>query len=229
MAVKKLVYDDGKLTMDELMTALDSDFEGARGEEIRQLCLNAPKFGNDIDEVDLLAKDVSAFTAGYIRGYDNSPFKNYMVAREGLAWHYYGGLGVRALPDGRKAYEPLDDGAASPMRGADKNGPTAVIRSVLKAGFDDSYAQVLNQKFSSAILGSPESREKLALFTNAFFKNGGTHIQYNITDTEELRDAKVRPQEHRDLIVRIGGFSGYFVQVSPEIQEDVISRSEQML
>ncbi len=229
VAVKKLVYDEQELTMDELIDALDSDFAGKKGEEIRQMCLSQPKFGNDIDEVDLMAKDVSAFSAGVIRNYDNSPFKNYMVAREGLAWHYFGGLGVGALPDGRKAYEPLDDGGTSPMRGMDKNGPTAVIRSVLKAGFEDSYAQVLNQKFTSTILGSPESRDKLIMFTNTFFSNGGTHIQFNITDTEELQEAKVKPQEHKDLIVRIGGFSAYFVQLSPEIQEDVITRSEQML
>ena len=228
-AIKRLVFDNRELTMDELMDALDSDFSGERGEEIRQMCLSQPKFGNDIDEVDLMAKEVSAFSAGVIRGYDNSPFKNYIVAREGLAWHYFGGLGVRALPDGRKAFEPLDDGGTSPMRGMDKNGPTAVIRSVLKAGFEDSYAQVLNQKFTSSLLGSEESRDKLMMFTNTFFLNGGTHIQYNITDTEELKDAKVKPQEHKDLIVRIGGFSAYFVQLSPEIQEDVITRSEQLL
>jgi formate C-acetyltransferase len=115
------------------------------------------------------------------------------------------------------------------MRGADTNGPTAVIRSVLKAGFEDSYAQVLNQKFSAAILGSEESREKLTAFTKAFMLAGGTHIQYNVTDTEELKEAKVKPQEHKDLIVRIGGFSAYFVQLSPEIQNDVIDRSEQTL
>ena len=227
--VKKLVFDDKKLTMEELMGALDTNFSGPTGEEIRQLCLKQPKFGNDIDEVDLMAKKVSAFSAGVIKSYDNAPFRNYMVAREGLAWHYFGGLGVGALPNGRKAFEPLNDGSASPMRGADTGGPTAVIRSVLKAGFEDSYAQVLNQKFSSALLQSPESREKLMMFTNAFMSGGGTHIQYNITDTEELKEAKVKPQEHRDLIVRIGGFSAYFVQLSPEIQEDVITRSEQVL
>ncbi len=229
IAVRKLVFDEKKLTMEELMDALDTNFAGSRGEEIRQLCLKQPKFGNDIDEVDLLAKEVSAFSAGVITSYDNTPFRPYMVAREGLAWHYYGGLGVGALPNGRKALEPLNDGSASPMRGADTAGPTAVIRSVLKAGFDDSYAQVLNQKFSSALLQSPESRDKLMMFTNAFMSGGGTHIQYNITDTEELKEAKVKPQEHRDLIVRIGGFSAYFVQLSPEIQEDVITRSEQTL
>lgn len=228
-AVKKLVYENKKLSMSELMDALDRNFTGDRGDEIRQMCLEQPKFGNDIDEVDLMAKDVSAFSAGVITGYDNSPFRNYMISREGLAWHYFGGLGVGALPDGRKALEPLNDGSASPMRGVDKNGPTAVIRSVLKAGFEDSYAHVLNQKFSASLLSSSESIDKLIAFTNTFFQNGGTHIQYNITDTKELVEAKVKPAEHKDLIVRIGGFSAYFVQLSPEIQEDVITRSEQML
>jgi formate C-acetyltransferase len=229
VAVKKLVFEDKKLTMAELAEAINSNFEGRRGEEIRRMCLNAPKFGNDIDEVDLLAKDISSFSAGVIRSYDNSPFRPYMVAREGLAWHYFGGLGVGALPNGRKALEPLNDGAVSPMRGADTKGPTAVIRSVLKAGFQDSYAHVLNQKFTSSILQSPESLEKLVKYTNTFFKNGGTHIQYNIADKEELVEAKVKPEEHRDLVVRIGGFSAYFVQLSPEIQDDVITRTEQML
>jgi pyruvate-formate lyase len=229
IAVKKLVFEDKKLTMAELMDALNTNFEGPGGEEIRRLCLKQPKFGNDIDEVDVLAGDISAFSAGVITGYDNAPFRPYMIAREGLAWHYFGGLGVGALPDGRKALEPLDDGSVSPMRGADTNGPTAVIRSVLKAGFNDSYAHVLNQKFSAAILSSPESLDKLIAFTNAFFLNGGTHIQYNITDKEELAEAKVKPAEHGDLVVRIGGFSAYFVQLSPEIQEDVITRSEQLL
>lgn len=229
LAVKKLVFEEKKLSMDELIDALDSDFEGARGEDIRRMCLAQPKFGNDIDEVDLLAKDISEFSASVIKGYDNSPFRNYMIAREGLAWHYFGGLGVGALPNGRKAFEPLNDGSVSPMRGADTNGPTAVIRSVLKAGFEDSFAQVLNQKFSSSMLQSSESVDKLIQYTNAFFKNGGTHIQYNITDKEELLDAKAFPDKHRNLVVRIGGFSAYFVQLSPEIQDDVICRSEHSL
>jgi formate C-acetyltransferase len=113
------------------------------------------------------------------------------------------------------------------MRGADKNGPTAVIRSVLEGGF----RRLLRAGFKPEVfLGhprSPESRES-SRFTNAFFKKRRNHIQYNITDTESF-GRKVRPQEHRDLIVRIGGFSAYFVQLSPEIQEDVITRSEQML
>lgn len=229
MALKKLVFDDKKLSMDELVKVLDSNFDGKQGEEIRRLCLAQPKFGNDIDEVDLLAQRVSADSYQCIRSYDNSPFSNYMIAREGLAWHYFGGLGVGALPNGRKAFEPLNDGSVSPMRGADKNGPTAVLRSVLKAGFKESHASVLNQKFSSGMLRSGENIEKLIMYTNAFLGNGGSHIQYNMVDANELRDAKIHPENHQDLIVRIGGFSAFFTQLSSGIQDDVIDRSEHSL
>jgi len=229
MALKKLVFDEKKLTMDELLNALDNNFEGARGEDIRQMCLAQPKYGNDIDEVDSLVGKISKDSYDIIRSYDNSPFRKYLVAREGLAWHYFGGLGVGALPNGRKALEPLNDGALSPMRGADKKGPTAVIRSAVKAGFKESYASVLNQKFSSAIVQSKESIGKLVAYTNAFMLNNGSHIQYNMIDTNELRAAKRDPENYRDLIVRIGGFSAYFTQLSPSIQDDVINRSEHNL
>jgi formate C-acetyltransferase len=229
MAVKKLVYDEKKLTMRELLAALDMNFEGKRGEAIRQMCLSQPKFGNDVSEVDLLAGKISNDSYRIIRSYDNSPFRNYIVAREGLAWHYFGGLGVGALPNGRKALEPLNDGSVSPMRGADKKGPTAVLRSALNAGFEEAHASVLNQKFSSAMIRSDESIDKLVAYTNAFMSKGGSHIQYNMVDTSELRDAKIHPENHRDLIVRIGGFSAYFTQLSPDIQDDVINRSEHTL
>ena len=225
-AVKYLVFDEKMLTMDELMDAIDSNFEGERGEEIRQMCLRAPKFGNDLSGPDLMARRVSDDSARIIREYDNSPFHPIMIAREGLAWHYFGGLGVGALPSGRKALEPLDDGSISPMRGMDKQGPTAVLRSALTAQFKDSYSQVLNQKFSASLLQSPEGVERLVQYTRAFLAAGGTHIQYNIMDTEQLREAKAEPEAHEDLIVRIGGFSAYFVQLSGEIQDDVIYRSE---
>ena len=98
---------------------------------------------------------------------------------------------------------------------------------MLKAGFDDSYASCLNQKFSGTVMKSAESREKLATLTDTFLRNGGQHIQYNLVDEEELLDAKSHPENHRDLVVRVGGFSAYFVMLSPEIQDDIIYRSEQ--
>jgi formate C-acetyltransferase len=229
LAIKKLVFEEKKLTMAELMDVLDSNFAGPRGEEVRRMCLAVAKYGNDSDEADLMVREVGAFTGGMIRSYDNSPDRPFHPVREGLSWHYYGGLGVGASANGRKAKEPLNDGSMSPMRGMDKSGPTAVLRSVLKAGFHESYASALNQKFSASIVQSPESRSKLVTLTDTFLRQGGQHIQYNLLDTQELLDAKTHPENHRDLVVRIGGFSAYFVQLSPEIQDDVINRSQQGL
>ncbi|MDR0817147.1 MAG: hypothetical protein LBN35_00760 [Clostridiales Family XIII bacterium] len=226
-AIKKIVFDDKKISMGELMDTLSGDFDGARGEEIRQICLLQPKYGNDYEDADAMVAKVSTDSAAIIHGYDNAPYRNYMISREGLAWHYYGGLGVGALPNGRKAFEALNDGSMSPMRTADKNGPTAVLRSACNADFNKvSYASVLNQKFSSAILKSDESIDKLIAYTNAYMKSDGSHIQYNLIDTEQLKDAQVHPENYSDLIVRIGGFSAYFTQLSPSIQDDVIYRSE---
>ena len=227
LAIKKLVFDEKKLTMDELMNALDANFEGKRGEEIRQMCLAVPKFGNDIDEADKMVREVGQFSGSVIMSYTNPFDVPCKISREGLSWHYFGGLGVGALPNGRKSKEPLNDGSISPMRGMDKLGPTGVMRSVIKAGFKESYASCLNQKFSSTVMQSPESREKLAILTDTFFKNGGQHIQFNMVDTEELLDAKKHPEKHRDLVVRVGGFSAYFVMLSSEIQDDIILRSTQ--
>ena len=227
LAVKHLVYDDKALTMDELMDALDSNFAGERGEEIRRMCLRQPKYGNDIPEADEMVKRISDRSAEIIYSYDNAPFRNMIISREGLAWHYFGGLGAGALPDGRPALEPLNDGSLSPMRGADREGPTAVLRSAIASGYSDvCCSAVLNQKFNASLLSSDDSIDKLMAYTNAFMHGGGTHIQYNIIDTELLRDAKANPENYGDLIVRIGGFSAYFVQLSKGIQDDVIYRSE---
>ncbi len=226
-AIDELVFRQKKLTMRELMDALDADFAGERGAEIRRMCLRCPKYGNDIEEADRMVRRVSERSAEIIRSYDNAPFRNYIISREGLAWHYFGGLGAGALPNGRMALEPLNDGSLSPMRGADKNGPTAVLRSAIASGYSElCNAAVLNQKFSAALVKTPENIAKLIAYTNAYMRAGGSHIQYNILDTELLKDAKAHPEEYPDLIVRIGGFSAYFVQLSAGIQDDVIYRSE---
>ena len=227
IAIDNLVFTQKQLTMTELLDILDSNFLGVRGEEIRQMCLNQPKYGNDIAEVDSLVRRISEDSVRIIRAYDNAPFRQFMISREGLAWHYFGGLGVGALPNGRKAFEPLNDGALSPMRGTDTNGPTAVIHSAVAARYSDvAYASVLNQKFSASLLAGKDGIDKLIAYTDVYMNSGGSHIQYNIIDSEELLSARARPEEHSDLIVRIGGFSAYFVQLSQEMQDDVIYRSE---
>ena len=155
--------------------------------------------------------------------------RQFSVERPGVSLHYVAGMLVRALPNGRKAGEPLNDGTLSPMRGQDKNGPTAVFRSVLKAGLKESLYNVLNQKFSLSAVQSPESMKKLGAITETYLKNGGTHVQYNLLDAQTLLDAQEHPEMHKDLIVRVGGFSAFFIQLTREVQDDIIARTEQGL
>jgi formate C-acetyltransferase len=229
MAIKKLVFDDRKLTMDDLMEALDSNFEGKHGEEIRKMCLEAPKYGNDIDEADYMVRDVGRIIPKLLES-ETTPFgSKYTIIRQGLTWHYYGGKGVGALANGRKAGQPLSDGSLSPTQGADTNGPTAVCNSALKADFSDARTAVLNQKFPLGLFSNNGFAEKLVDFTEAYMRSGGQHIQYNLLDAETLRKAKEHPEQYKDLIVRVAGYSAYFVNLAPEVQDEIIARTEQTL
>jgi len=227
MAIKKLVFEQKQLTMAELIEALDANFAGERGEEIRQLCLAAPKYGNDIDEVDRLAGELGAFGGRTVRAHHMPDGSQIEIERPGVSWHYFGGALTDALPNGRKAKEPLNDATLSPMRGRDEFGPTGVFRSVYKAGFRESLYNVLNQRISPSAVRSRESMEKLVGLTQSYMENGGIHVQYNIVDSETMHRAQEKPEEHKDLVVRIGGFSAYFVQLTREMQDDVIMRNEQ--
>ena len=227
ITIKKLVYDDKVLTMDELLEALDNNFEGKRGQEIRKMCLDAPKYGNDIDEADYMVRDVGKIIPKYLKD-KVTPFgSKYTIIRQGLTWHYYGGKGVGAMSNGRKSGLPLADASLSPTQGADTNGPTAVCNSALKADFSDAKTAVLNQKFPLSLFKSEGFAEKLADFTETFLRNGGLHIQYNILDAETLRKAKEHPEDYKDLIVRVAGYSAYFVLLAPEVQDEIIARTEQ--
>lgn len=231
MAVKELVYKSGgKLTMDALLDAVDSNFAGDRGEEVRQMCLAAPKFGNDLDEPDFLLRDLASFTGSVIQSHKNIWGYPYTINRNGQAWHWFGGRRLAALPSGRKSGEPLADGSLSPAQGADSKGVTALLGSALKAEFkNDSLFGVLNVKFPSTLLHVSESREKVIDLVENFFKAGGTYIQFNIMDARTLREAKRNPEQYRDLVVRVGGYSAYFVTLSPEVQDEIIKRTEHTL
>ncbi len=228
-AIKKLVFEEKRITMAELIDALDANFEGKRGEEIRRVCLDAPKFGNDIDEADYMVRDVGKFSAQQIRAQENPYGWKYGVNRNGLAWHYAGGKGVGALPNGRKKGEPLCDGSISPMRGMDTKGPTAVANSVVKADFTEAAVAVLNQKFPQSFASNRDSLEKVALFTETLLGNGATHVQYNFIDKQVLLDAQKHPEQYKDLIVRVAGYSAYFVNLTREVQDDIIGRTEQSI
>jgi formate C-acetyltransferase len=227
-AVKKLIYgEDNKLTMEGLVKALDSNFEGTSGERIRQMCLSAPKYGNDIDEPDLMVRDLAQFTGSVIQSQKNIWGYPYAINRNGQSWHFFAGKRLAALPNGRKSGEPLPDGSLSPMQGLDSGGMTSFLCSVLKTEFkNDSMFGVLNVKLPASLLQAGASREKVIDIVESFFRGGGTYIQFNIMDAKTLKEAKVRPEKHRDLVVRVGGYSAYFVSLSPEVQDEIIQRTE---
>jgi formate C-acetyltransferase len=226
-AVKNLVFDQKKLTMAELLEALDSNFAGERGEEIRQMCLAAPKYGNGLEEVDKMVRESGKMMGELIHRHKNPMGDSYTINRNGVAWHYWGGKGVGALPNGRQAGEMLNDGSLSPMRGTDRNGVTAVLRSAINAEFKEANIAVLNQKFPATLMQTPEAMDKLASLTQTFLTSGGGHIQYNILDKQKLLDAKKYPEQYKDLVVRVAGYSAYWVHLTPELQDDVIARTEQ--
>lgn len=235
-AIKKCVYEDKTVTREALWNALLNDFEGEEGERIRQLLLAAPKYGNDDDYVDSLV----------VEGYDSyideiAKYKNTRYGRGPVGGVYYAGTssisanvpqgaGTSATPDGRHAGEPLAEGC-SPTHSMDVSGPTSVLKSVSKLRTDKITGGVLlNQKVSPTMLEKPRDREKLLMLVRTFFDVlYGFHIQYNVVSRETLLDAQAHPEKHRDLIVRVAGYSAFFNVLSRQTQDDIIARTEQVL
>jgi formate C-acetyltransferase len=225
-AIKKLVFDEKKVTMAELLDALANNFEGK--EELQKMCLRAPKWGNDDDEVDSIMKDLWSWTAETITGETNAWGYHIGPARHGLSWHYWAGKATCALPDGRKAFIPLAPGALDPMTGTSTEGPTALINSCSKLDFDRHGLMdaVLNYKLSPSILQTREQIKKVLAFVKNYFDRGGLFIQFNVIDKDTLLAAQVHPERYRDLIVRVAGYSAYFVELPRELQDEIISRTE---
>jgi formate C-acetyltransferase len=235
-AMKKTVYEDKSVSREELWNALLTDFAGERGEEIRKLLLAAPKYGNDDDYVDRLV----------VEGYDSyidelKKYKNTRYGRGPIGGCYYAGTssisanvpqgaGTCATPDGRHRGDPLAEGC-SPTHAADVNGPTSVFKSVSKLRTDKITGGVLlNQKVSPSMLEKPRDRQKLLLLLRTFFNVlKGFHVQYNVVSRETMLDAQVHPEQHKDLIVRVAGYSAFFNVLSRQTQDDIIARTEQVL
>jgi formate C-acetyltransferase len=235
-AIKKCVYEDRSVSREELWNALLNDFTGERGEDIRQLLLTAPKYGNDEDYVDSLV----------VKGYDSyideiSKYKNTRFGRGPIGGTYYAGTssisanvpqgaGTCATPDGRHKGDPLAEGC-SPTHAADVNGPTSVFKSVSKLRTNKITGGVLlNQKVSPSMLEKPRDRQKLLLLLRTFFNVlHGFHVQYNVVSRETLLDAQAHPENHKDLIVRVAGYSAFFNVLSRQTQDDIIARTEQVL
>ena len=223
-AIKHHVYGEGTMSLNEIIDAIDGNFEDAR---IRQLLLNrTPKYGNDDDRADDITVDI--FNAYYdaLNGRPNTKGGKYRVNLLPTTVHIYFGRVTGALPDGRKAGDPVSDGI-SPVHGADRNGPTAVIKSTAKIDHSRTGGTLLNQKFLPSIFESDENIDKILQLVRSYFKLDGHHIQFNVVDEKTLRDAQAHPDKHMSLIVRVAGYSDYFVDIGKELQDEIIARTVQ--
>lgn len=226
-ALKKCVYEDKSVDAGTLLEALHANFEGY--EDVRKILLNAPKYGNDDDYVDTIAYNVYHWWAESVRSNDaySAGFgTHYYPGAYSVGVHVGGGHGTGALPDGRYADDPLADGSMSPCQGADTNGPTAVINSANKIDQIELVSTLTNMKFNGNTMKTPEDRMKLAALIKTYFAGTGKHIQFNIVSKETLIDAQANPDKHRSLLVRVAGYSAFFVELIPNLQKELITRTE---
>jgi formate C-acetyltransferase len=222
-AIKKLVFEDNEVTLSEFKKALDVNWHGY--EDLRKKCLKIPKYGNDIPEVDTIIGEIYAHwgkTANEMPAAFGGTQKPTAIS---VTSHQPGGAITTATPDGRFDGDILADGCASPMSGTDTKGPLAVFNSALRIPQDNFAAMLLNMKFHPSALKTEDDRRKLAIAMKTYFLNGGKHVQFNVVDKETLREAQKSPEKHCDLMVRVAGFSAYFVQLNKEIQDEVIERT----
>jgi formate C-acetyltransferase len=236
-AIRTLVFEEKEITTGQLMDALENDFAGPEGERIRRLLINeAPKYGNDDDRADLLVVDAYASYIDEMKKYPNTRYGRGPVGgiryagTSSISANVGQGYGTMATPNGRHARQPLAEGC-SPAHSMDKNGPTAVFKSVSKLPTHEITGGVLlNQKVTPALLSTAENTKKLELMIRAFFNRlEGYHVQYNVVDRATLIDAQKHPEKHRDLIVRVAGYSAFFNVLSRATQDDIIERTEQTI
>ncbi|MCR4443345.1 MAG: formate C-acetyltransferase/glycerol dehydratase family glycyl radical enzyme [Peptococcaceae bacterium] len=223
-AVKKVVFDDRQITMRQLVSALEKNFEGE--ERIRHLLQQAPKFGNDDDYVDLILKDVLIHACDTIRKHKSFAGRQSVASTVAMTANIPLGWVVGALPDGRKAGEPLSEGGISPYQGRNVSGPTPTMKSVAKLDQIKLRGSILNMRFNpDAVKDEPKMRKFVSLL-RTFCEIGGNLIQFNFVDTQMLKDAQKNPEKYKDLLVRVATYSAYFVELSPELQNDIINRTE---
>jgi formate C-acetyltransferase len=224
-SIKYNVFEDKKVTLAKLRDVLKADFAGS--EELRQIFLNkTPKWGNDDDRADDLARSVFEIYYAAVNGRPNTRGGNYRIILLPTTSHVYFGKVTCATPDGRKAFEAVSEGI-SPVQGADRHGPTAVIKSAAKLDHLRTGGTLLNQKFTPQFFNGDSAMTKLTALIRSYFSMDGHHIQFNVVTADTLIDAQKHPEKHRDLIVRVAGYSDYFVDLSIELQNEIIKRTEQ--
>ena len=236
-AIKKLVFEERKITPEELWNAILDDYTSEESQRIQEMLINdAPKYGNDIDEVDQLVVDVYNIYIDEMKKYPNTRYGRGPIGgiryagTSSISANVGQGYGTMATPDGRKAHTPLAEGC-SPAHAMDKKGPTAVFKSVSKLPTHEITGGVLlNQKVTPQLLSKEENKEKIEMLIKTFFNRlKGYHVQYNVVSKETLLDAQAHPEKHKDLIVRVAGYSAFFNVLSKATQDDIIGRTEQTL
>ena len=236
-AIKKLVFEEKKITPAGLWDAILDNFTSLENQRIQEMLIHdAPKYGNDIDDADQLVVEAYDSYLDEIKKYPNTRYNRGPIGgiryggTSSISANVGQGMGTMATPDGRKAHEPLAEGC-SPAHNADQNGPTAVFKSVAKLPTEKITGGVLlNQKMTPQMLEKEENRQKLEMLISTFFNRlHGYHVQYNIVSRETLLDAQAHPENHRDLIVRVAGYSAFFNVLSKATQDDIIERTEQSL
>jgi trans-4-hydroxy-L-proline dehydratase len=224
-AVKRLVFDEDAVDASELSAALRADFVGS--ERLRQRLLNrAPKWGNGDAYVDDIAHDLVDMFCDELRGHRNERGVEYVANMIPTTTHVWFGALTGATPDGRHAEAPLSEGI-SPVQGMDRNGPTAVVRSMARLDQVHCCGTLLNMKFHPTALHGDDGVSNLAHLIRGYFRLGGHHMQFNVVSAETLRAAQASPERYRTLVVRVAGYSDYFCRLSRDLQDEIISRTEQ--
>jgi formate C-acetyltransferase len=226
MAIKKFVFDEKKITMDAMIEILRNDFEGY--EDTRLMFLNrAPKYGNDDDEVDQIAKELIDVFSGELDRYENPRGGSFSTSIYSVTSHVAMGNLVSATPDGRKCLTPLSVGI-SPAHGRDRRGPTLAMKSAAKIDYRKvANGSAFNLKFHPSALRGSEGIENFSNLVRTYFRLGGQQLQVDVVDADTLRAAQERPEEYQDLIVRVAGYSARFVDLNRAMQDEFIARTEQ--
>jgi formate C-acetyltransferase len=225
-AIRKLVFDDQRLTMAELLEAVDANFEGK--EAIRQLCLNAPKYGNNDPYADSIGREIEEFFVRLTRQYKSAFGGELDIRYVTITAHVPFGAILGATPDGRRAGEPISEGV-SPSQGADRKGPTATLGSIASTKathYKERAARLLNMKLTPSAVAGPEGTRKLMSLIRTACDLKMWHLQFNIINRDTLVAAQKDPEKYRDLLVRVAGYSAYFVDLTPQLQNEIIERTE---
>jgi pyruvate-formate lyase len=225
MALKKLVFEEGSVDRNQLLEALKADWAGE--ESLRQTLLTkAPKYGNDVEEVDAIGNEWARYFAERLTEFTNARGGRYHMGLYTVSAHVPMGKNVGASPDGRKAREPLADGGMSAVYGRDLHGPTALLQSVSR--IDSIYAgngTLLNMKFLPRTFKDAEERQKFVALLRAFIELGIHHVQFNVVNRDTLIAAKAHPERFRNLTIRVAGYTAYFVELADDLQDEIIART----